>query len=213
MIYARPTAPRLQSTFAAILITAAWTGFAAAQSAATSGDQWRPAGSTSSASTQSAATSGAEPTWRLPNSQSNAGDAQLVDDPSNPLRQTRKPQPAAKPPEPRAFQAPANASPMTAGKSAASYNNAAPPMQQRTNPMAVAARPGTVNAQGYITPRPLPNLRRPTCSVRTSNPAINPLQTINPTQIRTATTSGKRSTSPSKARQLRRQRRRRKRRP
>src|SRR6476646_686667 len=101
MFYARQTAPRFQSTLAALLITASWSGFAAAQS----GDQWRAVGTTSSASTQPAAAPSANPTWRLPNGQANAGDTSLVDEDSNPLRQARKPQPAAKATEPRAFLA------------------------------------------------------------------------------------------------------------
>src|SRR5258708_6222093 len=112
MLYARQTAPRFQSTLAALLITASWSGLAVAQSAATSGDQWRAAGTTSSASTQPAAASSTNPTWRLPNGQANAGDTSVVDEDSNPLRQARKPQPATRAPEPRAFQAPTNAAPM-----------------------------------------------------------------------------------------------------
>src|SRR6266403_2810599 len=109
MFHARLIASRFTSNLAALVIMVSWSGLAAAQSAATSGDQWRAAGTTSFASSQSAATSSSNAGWRLPNGQSNGGDTQMVDEDSNPLRQTRKPQPTAKAPEPRAFQAPTNA--------------------------------------------------------------------------------------------------------
>ena len=78
----------------------------------------------------------------------------MVDEDSNPLRQDRKPQPAAKAPEPRAFQAPTNAAPMSAAKSAAISNNSQPANQQRTGSAAVATRPGTVATQAYVAQQP-----------------------------------------------------------
>jgi hypothetical protein len=168
MFYARQTATRFQSTLAALLITASWSGLAVADpapgetgyrvpAAATSGDQWRAAGTTSSASTQPATASSTNPAWRLPNGQASAGDTSLVDEDSNPLRQARKPQPAVKATEPRAFQAPANAAPINATQSAAAYNNTKSAAQQQPRSAAVAARPGTVNPQAYETPRKVPN--------------------------------------------------------
>jgi hypothetical protein len=149
MIHARLIASRFPSNLAALLFVASWSGLAAAQS----GDQWRPAGSTSSASSQSAAISNSNGAWRLPNGQSNTGDTQMVDEDSNPLRQDRKPQPAAKTAEPRSFQAPTNAAPMSAAKSAAN-NNALPANQQRTGPVAAATRPGTIATQAYVAQQP-----------------------------------------------------------
>src|SRR5438105_3105699 len=108
MFYACQTAPRFGSTLAALLIMASWSGLAAAQS----GDQWRAAGTTSSASAQPTAAASTNPTWRLPNGQTNAGDSSQVDEDSNPLRQARKSQPTANAAEPRAFQAPMNAAPI-----------------------------------------------------------------------------------------------------
>src|SRR4051794_17262383 len=156
MFHARPTASRMPSTLAALLITATWSGLAAAQLAATPGDQWRAAGTSSSASSQSAATSSPNTAWQLPNGQSNTGGTQLIDEDSNPLRRTRKPLPAAKAPEPRSFAAPANAAPIAAAKPATNNtnNNARPAVQKQTGSAAVATRPAAMNAQGYIAQLP-----------------------------------------------------------
>ncbi len=150
MFHSRQTAPRFLSPLAALLITATLSGLAAAQSAATSGDQWRAAGTSSPASSQSAATSNSNTAWRLPNGQSNTNDTQLVDEDSNPLRQTRKPQPATKAPEPRSFQAPANATPI----SAATPNKVQPANQQRPGSAAVSTRPGMMNTLAYLAQQP-----------------------------------------------------------
>ena len=77
----------------------------------------------------------------------------MVDEDSNPLRQDRKPQPAAKAPEPASFQAPTNAVPMSAAKSAAN-NNALPANQQRTAPAAPVTRPATIAQQAYVAQQP-----------------------------------------------------------
>jgi hypothetical protein len=166
MFHSRQTAPRFLSHLAALLITAAWSGLAAAQSAATSGDQWRAAGTTSSPSSQSADTSTSNSGWRLPNGQSNTVDTELVDEDSNPLRQTLKPQPAANAPVPRSFQAPVNATPI----STATSNQAFPANQQRTASATVASRPGMVNRQAYLAQQPQFN-RAP---VNTQRPNVQP---------------------------------------
>jgi hypothetical protein len=169
MFHARLIASRFPSNLAALLIMASWSALAAAQSAATSGDQWRAAGSSSSASSQSAATSNTNGAWRLPNGQSNNGDTQMVDEDSNPLRQDRKPQPAAKAPEPRSFQPPTNAAPMNAPKSTSAATASVPQsaaQQQRNRSAATPTRPGTVNGQAYVAQqpqfnRPPANMQRP----------------------------------------------------
>jgi hypothetical protein len=152
MFHARLIASRIPSNLAALLIISSWSGLAAAQSAIP-GDQWRAAGSTYS---EPAAASNSNGGWRLPNGQSSNGDAQMVDEDSNPLRKDRKPQPAAKPPEPRAFQAPTNAAPMTAAKStsAATYNGPQSVAQQGNRSAATATRPGTTNAPAYVAQQP-----------------------------------------------------------
>ena len=180
MIDARHFTLRLLPIFAALLITASCTAIAVAQSAATSSDQWRAAGAARNArndSQQSAPASSTSPTWRLPNGQSNTGETQLIDEDSNPLRQSRKSQPTAGTREPRAFQPPVNASPLNASPSSAN-NNSNPPMQQRAVTPASATRPAHVATQAYMQPPAVPNRapmpnQRPAYQPVTRAPANN----------------------------------------
>lgn len=138
-------AKRLQSTLAALLVTAGCSALAVAQS----GDEWRAAGSAPSASSQSSATAQG---WRLPNGQSSSGDTAQTDEDSNPLRKPQTSGSSTKAQEPRAFQAPTNAAPMNGAKplsgANANYTNSA----ARFNPPAAAAsRPGAVKPQSYTT--------------------------------------------------------------
>ncbi len=152
------TAPRFQTSLAAILLAASWTGLVAAQSAPISGDQWRAAGETqyTAASTPAATASSDDSVWRLPNGQPSTGVSQAVDDTANPLRQTRRPQPMSAAREPRAFDAPAKAAPLNASKSAANgYNK--PAGQRRSTAAPSDARLPKVATQAYVSPRALPN--------------------------------------------------------
>jgi hypothetical protein len=136
-------AKRLQTALAALLVTASCSALAVAQS----GDEWRAAGSAPSASSQSAATAQG---WRLPNGQSNAGDAAQADEDSNPLRKPQTSGSTTKAEEPRAFQPPKNAAPMNGEKplsgANANYTNSAAQFN-RSAPN--APRPGTFKPQAY----------------------------------------------------------------
>jgi hypothetical protein len=155
MFKAHLTAPRFHTSFAALLLAACWAGLAAAQSAATSSDQWRAAGGTQSTGTPSTSASGADAAWTLPTGQSSNDETQLIDDASNPLRQNRKSRPTTAAREPRAFQAPTNAAPMNAAQP--TINNNRTPNQQWNNSVQSATRPAHVATQAYVQPRVTPN--------------------------------------------------------
>ncbi len=124
----------------------------AAQSAATSGDQWRTAGSAQPAndSDSSAAAANTIPAWH-PNGWTNNGNFQPADDGSNSLRPSHKPQPASLVSEPRAFVAPSNAAPIKTSQSAATTPKIALP--QHSSSAAVATPPAPIAKQAYAPTR------------------------------------------------------------
>ena len=165
MFDARPTAPRFQFAFAAMLLATAWAGVAAAQSAATNGEQWRAAGVTRPTNVRSAAPATTNAAWQLPNGQPSnaqqpADTAESTEDASNPLRQKQKPQPTANvaAQEPHAFQPPANAKRITPNQSAASSNTvAAKPQAPRQNASAAQYKlpnAATASKQANVRPQP-----------------------------------------------------------
>jgi hypothetical protein len=172
MFEARQTAIRFQTVVAALLIAASSATLAMAQSDASSGDQWRAAGSPRTSSSQSVS----QPADTQSNGQPADNDSAQNADGSNPLRKTStqqtKPvfkqpqsqQPAQSTParEPRAFQAPTNARPLNASNAssasqsaAASYKKPMPPAQSA--PAAAPAKPAHMATQAYMPPRTMPN--------------------------------------------------------
>src|SRR6476646_3157974 len=174
MFEPRQTAPRFHTCAAAFLFTASYTVLGFAQSVATTGDQWRAAGSSPGTTSQTVSepvtTASSDPTWQLPNSQSAGAPSNQTSDGSNPLRknataqakpvqsqpQSRQATPAR---EPRAFQAPANARPLNASNApqsaAMNFNKPATP-QARNTSAAAQAKPAHVANQAYLPPRTLP---------------------------------------------------------
>src|SRR4051794_36353232 len=145
MIDARHLAGRLKPFVLAVALAAISASLAAAQ------DQWHAAGmshyANSNAQTVSTPTTtgaSSDPSWKLPN-QTNAGDTQLIDEDSNPLRQTRNAQPAGTPREPRSFTPPTNAKPINAQQPTAGNNSA--PNTRRTS---------QVQNQPFVDPRNVP---------------------------------------------------------
>ncbi len=135
MSVTRLAAPRF--TIAAILLSASWAGQVSAQSAATSGEQWRSAGVTRPTNVQPAASLNSSPAWRLPNGQQPADAVQSSGDESNPLRQKEKPKPStASAAEPQTFQPPSNAKRITTAQSTATSQS-----QQRNQSAAAAMAP------------------------------------------------------------------------
>jgi Family of unknown function (DUF6666) len=145
MFDARHTASRL--TIATLVICVWCTDRASAQSAATSGEQWRPAGVTRPVNVQAYAPASNSPAWRLPNGQQPADLGQTADDDSNPLRPKDKPQPKAATTvqEPRSFQPPNNVKKLTASQPAAT-GSAAQPVRPRSTSAAIAKAPAAASA-------------------------------------------------------------------
>jgi hypothetical protein len=146
MIDARHFAGRIEPFVAALALAAISASLASAQ------DQWHAAGTShyANSGSQNVSTpnttgaSSSDPAWKLPN-QSNTGDTQLVDEDSNPLRQTGNSQPGNTPREPRSFTPPSNAKPMSAQQPGGP-----------NNPAATARRTSQVQNQQYVEPRNAP---------------------------------------------------------
>jgi hypothetical protein len=156
MFDSRPTSPRLHAVCASFVLIIICAVRAAAQSA----DQWRAAGGSTSNNTQSAVSAPDDSAWSAPNGSTSATGAQTGNDASNPLRQTRNPQPVAVPREPRAFNAPATAKPMNKPSTSAAANSAPQPQRQFAS-NAIATRPAPVAKPVYMLPRTMPGGAQP----------------------------------------------------